>query len=392
MTVASEIVMALGAVFLLGLTADVIGRRTGIPRVTLLLLCGIAVGPGGLGLLPPIAPQTLHIISMVTLAFVAFLLGDTFRIRTVRALGRSVILESFWLAVITGAVVAIALWWLTHSLVLALLLGAIAVATDPIAVRDVVETTPGDERFRQRVLGLVAVDDVWAIFAFSAVLVVLHGGPDGGLLAGAQHFVHEVGGALVLGTVLGLPMAGLTGRIEPGEPTLIEAGGFVLLCAGLAEALGVSMLLAAMTMGAVTANLARHHRRPFQAIAGIEWPMLVAFFVLTGATFVWPDSIQVLLLCGAYIAARIGGRLAGGWLAVRYSGFSGRVPAAGGALLPQAGVALGVALVGTQQFPSLATLLLPAVVLSSMAFEFIGPPLTAFAVRHSDLPARRQST
>ena len=77
-------------------------------------------------------------------------------------------------------------------------------------------------------------------------------------------------------------MAFFTGRVAPGEPTQSEALGWVLLCSGLAEWLEVSSILPAMSMGVVVANFAKHHKRPFHAIEGIEWPFMILFFVGRG--------------------------------------------------------------------------------------------------------------
>jgi hypothetical protein len=82
------------------------------------------------------------------------------------------------------------------------------------------------------------------------------------LLTGAWEF----GGALLVGIVLGIPTAYVTGRIRPGEPSLVEALGVTFLCGGIAIWLKVSFLLASMVLGCVVANLARHHIRPFHAI------------------------------------------------------------------------------------------------------------------------------
>lgn len=89
---------------------------------------------------------------------------------------------------------------------------------------------------------------------------------------------------MLLGLVLGIPMAYITGRLKPGEPTQAEALGILLLCGGLAEWLHGSFVLAGICLGATVANFATHHRRPFSAIEGIEWPLMIIFFILDGAS------------------------------------------------------------------------------------------------------------
>jgi hypothetical protein len=149
-------------------------------------------------------------------------------------------------------------------------------------------------------------------------------------------------------------MARLSGRIDPDEPSLYEALGLVFLCGGLALWLDVSLLLASMTLGAVVANLASHHDRPFHAIEGIEWPFLIVFFVLAGAAL----DLDALAEAGpwlvAYVVLRVVGRLLGGWLGVtllRVGTGKPELRRMGLAMLPQAGVALGMALIAARHFP-----------------------------------------
>ena len=177
-------------------------------------------------------------------------------------------------------------------------------------------------------------------------------------------------------------MAYLSGRIEPGEPMLAEALGVVFLCGGVAIWLGVSFLLASITLGATVANLAKHHTRPFHAIEGVDEPFLILFFVLAGASLEVEALASVGLIGGAYLAlraiARVAGASAGGALA-------GASPEArrwmGLALMPQAGVALGMALLATQRFPQLADTILPVVIASTVFFELLGPAATRLALR-----------
>ena len=174
----------------------------------------------------------------------------------------------------------------------------------------------------------------------------------------------------------------MTGRIEPGEPTLAEALGVVFLCGGIAIWLEVSFLLAAMTLGAVVANLAKHHTRPFHAIEGVDEPFLILFFVLAGASLEL-DSLTVLGVVGAaYVALRTFARVVG----AEIGGALGRFPKSqrrwmGAALMPQAGVALGMALLAAQRFPELADQIMPIVIASTVIFELFGPVATRTALR-----------
>jgi Kef-type K+ transport system membrane component KefB len=264
----------------------------------------------------------------------------------------------------------------------ALLLAGIAPATAPAATADVVHEVRAHGRFSGTLLGIVAVDDAWGLILFSLMLTAAHGcGEQGGtavpLLGGAW----ELGGAFLLGIGLGMPMAYLTGRIQPGEPTLVEALGLVFLCGGIAIWLDVSFILASMVLGGIVANLARHHTRPFHAIEGIEWPFMILFFVLAGASLHIDALYHVGLIGSAYVILRVIGRVLGAWVGGVISRADPLVRRwMGMALMPQAGVALGMALVATERCPTVGEIVLTVVIAATVVFELIGPVMTRIAL------------
>jgi Kef-type K+ transport system membrane component KefB len=267
----------------------------------------------------------------------------------------------------------------------ALLLAAIATATAPAATTDVVHEIKADGPFSRVLLGVVAIDDAWGLIVFSFCLAAatsLSGGGDA--LTVMLHGLWELGGALLLGLLLGVPMAYFTGRIRGGEPTLAEALGLVFLCGGLALWLEVSFLLAAMVMGGTVAKLAKHHQRPFHEIQHIEWPFMILFFVLAGAALNVEALMALGTIGGGYIVLRTASRLFGAWLGGLFAhGSKIERRWMGLALMPQAGVALGMALVATQRIPELADTLLPIVISATVFFELIGPVLTRLALKRA---------
>jgi len=375
--------LTLGALFLAGLAADLIGQRTRLPRVTLLLLVGVGTGPLGLDLFARLGTAWFPLIADLALVMVAFLLGGELTPALLRERGRMVLVVSLVVVVVTLGCVAAGLLALGWPLPVALLLGAIATATAPAAVSDVAREAGARGPFTRTLLGVVAVDDAWGIAAMSLALALVLGlhGPESARTA-ALDGLAEIGGALLVGCLLGIPLALLTGRIRAGEPTQAEALGAVLLCGGLALLLHVSLLLAAMTMGAVVANLARHHRRPFRAIEGIEWPFMLLFFISSGASLRPAELSASAGLTLAYVVLRLIGRIAGGWLGVRLAGGS-LSRGVGLALLPQAGVAIGMALMASQRLPEPGGVILSATVAATVVFELLGPLFTRRALVRS---------
>jgi Kef-type K+ transport system membrane component KefB len=380
----SPILLTLGLLFLLGLAADLVGRHTFVPRVTLLILVGLAVGPVGFDLLPAaLVSYWFPPMTTLALSLVGFLLGEKLSITELRAHGRLVI--SITVAETTMALIAVALALLAIGVhpVAALLLAGIAAASAPAATFDVVHECGIKGEFPDTLLAVVALDDAVALLLFSVMMAVAST-VDGSQSAMSSLLggLSEIGGSLLLGAVLGVPMAFLTGRIRPGEPTLTEAMGFVLLCGGIATWLDLSPVLCAMVMGAVVASLASHHDRPFHAIEDVEWPFLVLFFILAGASAHPGALLMVSGITVVYMLSRCAGTFAGAWAG---AGWAGANPALrkwiGWCLFPQAGVALGMALMATQRFPEFAAFLLPVILASTVIYEIGAPAITRRALQ-----------
>ncbi len=375
-------ILSLGAILLIGLATDALGRRTPLPRVTLLLVFGVAIGPEGLDLLPETVLAWFDLTADMALLMVGFLLGGQFTARMLRTSGRAILCVSIAAVVVTTGIVLAGLLATGVSLEVALLLAGIAPATAPAAIADVVRETKANGPFSRTLLGVVALDDAWGLIVFTvclslvSVLVGLNGHNSAVWLV-----VRDIGGAVVLGLLIGLPAAYLTGRMEPGEPMLAEALGIVFVCGGIAMYFDVSFLIAAMVLGATIANLAKHHTRPFHAIEGIEWPFMILFFLLAGASL-QIEALESLQMVGAvYVVARIVGRMVGGWAGSRLGKTDEHTRRwIGLAMMPQAGVALGMALVASSRIPQFRETLLPVIIGSTVLFEVSGPVLTRWAL------------
>jgi Kef-type K+ transport system membrane component KefB len=374
--------VALGALFILSHTIDALGRRTMLPRVTLLLLCGVLAGPSALDLIPQqVIADWFVVVTDVALAMIGFLLGGHMSAKTLRRHGRAILSLSVVEVVVVGAFVLGGLFLLGVPIAVCLILAGASTATDPAAVVDVVKEGNAEGPFTETLLGVVTVDDAWGLIAFSLLLSIAEGLDGSGESHAWLHGLWEVGGAILVGGLIGLPAAYLTGRVAAGEPTLTEALGVVSLCCGVALWLDVSFLLATMTTGTVVANLARHHLRPFHAIENVDWPFMILFFVLAGASL----EIGVLWESGYVLAAYVVLRCAGRILAAWGWGLATRSHVAlrrwmGVALLPQAGVAIGMALVASARLPELRSSILPVVIGSTVVFAVIGPVMTRLAL------------
>ena len=382
----AQILLTLGGILLLGLATDVLGQRTLLPRVTLMLLFGMLIGPGMLDLVPTVVADRFELIASMALLMVGFLLGGRLTRDTLRRSGREIISISVTAVIVTSFIVFLGLMLVGVPLEIAILLGCIASATAPAATVDIVMESGYKGRFAELLLAIVALDDAWGLIIFSIglALVAALAGVDGHaspLLAALR----DIGGSVILGLLIGLPAAYMTGRIRQGQPMLTEALGLVFVCGGLALWLDVSFLIASMVMGAVVTNLATHHEYPFHAIEDIEWPFMVIFFVLAGASLEFSALRDIGLIGAVYVVCRIAGKVLGAWL----GGSHGRAREEtrrwmGVAMLPQAGAAMGMALVATNLLPEYRQVVLSVVISTTVFFELIGPAFTRLALRHTD--------
>ena len=380
-----QFLISLGGILLLGLVTTSLGRVTFLPRATLLLIFGIIIGKEMLNIIPPIFFDRFEIIANMALLMVGFLLGGKLTRASLECSASKVLWISISAAVATAAVVSFALTWIGVSVEASILLGCIAAATAPAAVLDVAIESNQESPFTELLLSIVAVDDIWALVLFAiglAAVSSLNG--QGETISPLLMIAKELGGATLLGLLLGLPAAYLTGRIKPGQPILSEALGLVFICGGLAMWLDVSFLIASIVLGAVIANLAKHHEYPFHSIEGVESSFLVIFFVLAGATLE-VDALKGVGLIGVvYILSRATGKVLGASIGSHFAKTEQATKKwMGIALLPQAGVAIGMALVASHYFPEYSQIVLPVVISSTVFFEIIGPVLTRLALKRT---------
>lgn len=382
---ATTTMLAIGALLLVALAVDRLAQRLPLPQVTLLLLVGVVVGPAGVDLLPEARDAWEPVVTDVALVMVGFLVGSDLEWRQLRGHGVEILLLATVAAAATALLVAGGLLLIGADPRLALALGGIAAATAPAATLAVIDETRARGPLTRTLLGIVAIDDALSIALFSTLMAaaaVIAG--SGGVAEILWEAVREIGGGIMLGTVLGLAAAALTGRLQPGRPTLLEALALVLLTAGLGAWLQVSFLLAAIVAGALVANLAAHHERPITEIERIDWPFLAVFFVLGGASFDLQSLRRHAGMVVAYVLLRAVGRIGGGMLGSVAARSPGPVRRwIGVSLLPQAGVALGLALLTRERFPEVAEVVVPVVVVSAVLFEIVGPVLTRLGLRRT---------
>jgi len=376
--------LILGSLFGAGLAADEIGRRTAIPRVTTLLLLGLLAGPHGLDIVPPDFEDWYEFLATTALTMVAFLLGASLTKTNLKDHGAQIVIVSLVVVGVTILGVTLGLMAFGVPLSTALILSGIAAATAPAATLDVIKQLGAKGPLTDTLKGIVAIDDAWALISFSLILITVNGLMGDGAVTALSQGLWELFGAVLLGLGIGIPAAFLTGRIRPGEPMQSEALALVFVCAGAALWLDVSFLMTGIIAGTIIANYASHHTLAFNEIERIEWPFMILFFFLAGLSLHITDWGAAGFIVLAFVGLRTIARLIGGWIGGKLAGSPPQFNRLIGlALLPQAGVAIGMALIAGEMVPSVKETVLTVTIASTIVFELFGPIATAFAVKRS---------
>jgi len=380
--------LSLAIVFICGFFLSRLTKKFKIPTITAYVLLGILLSPNLLNLLSDDLLASSDFFSNFILGLIAFSLGESFSLSALRRVGRSVTAISISASLVPWFLVTAAIWFLFNQpWYIALIFGAISAATAPAAVVMVTQEYKSKGEFTDTLLGVVAIDDAWALIIFGLSLSIaksfLHGNSAvlEVLLDLLKAFL-EIIGSLCLGFVVAIIFNKLSSFIDTTKDRLIYSIGFLFLVIGLAIFFNFSVLLSCMFFGAVLVNTNKMSFEFFRSLREIDAPLYLIFFVLAGAHL----NIKVLgvsfLLALGYIVFRTFGKISGAYLGALFLGSSGPIRKYMGlALIPQAGVALACALVAKQSINNhWGDRILTITIASTVLFELIGPWVTKYSL------------
>lgn len=378
--------LIIGIIFFFGLAADLLGSKTAIPRVTFIILIGVAIGPSVFNILPKeFVTNWFDYTTTIALGMIGFLLGGQFTYKKVKKIGNTVFSIALGKVLASFFILTTILYLLGLSLNAALILASISTATAPAATYEIVHELKIKNRFTKTLLAIVAFDDILALILFSLVLSFISIDSNLGLIDTIYMSFKEIVVSIAVGFIVGYPIAKITGRIGNGEPIMIEALGSVFIICGIAYMLDLSPILTAMAMGSAVAAFAKHHKTTFHAIKHIEWPFMIIFFLLAGASLELFSLFQIGLIGIVYIIGRIIGIYLGANMGAKISKADKNIQSfMGFALIPQAGVAIGMALMAVGKHPEFTDIILPVVLGSTVFFEIVGPVITRNIIKKTN--------
>ncbi|MBQ8621831.1 MAG: cation:proton antiporter [Oscillospiraceae bacterium] len=384
-----------------GLMLSRLTKLVNLPAVTAYLVAGLLLGPFLLGALklPGLGFNSLeqvegmNIVTQTALGFIAFTIGNEFRLSQLKATGAKAITIGILQAVITTVLVDIVLIALhlafptVISIPCAITLGAIASATAPAATLMVVRQYKADGPLTRLLMLVVAIDDAVGLVLFSGsygIATALSSGQVSALAVVVEPIV-EIILSLILGSAMGWLLNWVEQFFHSRSKRMTISVAFVLLTVGLSMLefqvgpvhCGFSLLLVCMMTGTIFCNICSTSEELMSRVESWTTPLNVLFFVLSGAEL----DLQVLaqpvtVLVGIiFILARSAGKYFGAFFSCRLTAQSKPITEhLGITLLPQAGVALGMAMTAA----SLADgpLARNVVLFAVLVYELVGPALT----------------
>ena len=394
-----------------------------LPNVTGFIITGILVGPFIFGLLfnnfsyDGIKESLIYTyvgkikwVSTISLGFIAFSIGTSFKVSAIRAVGKKVIIITVLEALGASVLVLAALVALHFifpnqvSWALVLTLGAIASATAPAATLMVIKQYKARGPLVDTLLPVVALDDAAALILFSILFQIAMTVSAGGSFDFYKMLIKpilEIVISLSIGAALGFLISFMNKFFKSRNNRLIICIFSIFAACGLyylfkTKYLGnfeLSSLLMCMMIGAVYVNMSKDNGKTLDVMDRFTSPIYLMFFVISGASldltiFFDKEGLIVVLIAFVYIVSRVVGKWAGAFAGASISRCEPKVKKyLGFALVPQAGVAIGLATTANVLFSAnpetqkAGSLVIAIILTSTLVYELIGPLVSKFALK-----------
>ncbi len=392
---AHHIIFSAGLLLIMGYIMGQLSERIKLPAITGYIFAGIILGEAGINLIREENLSQLNILSEITLSFIAVIIGCEFSFSKLRAYGTKVVIITLTQMFLTFGLIAAGLLAWGLSPYVAFILGSIGAATAPAATVVIVEKLRAKGEFVDYLYGIVALDDAGTVVLFSVAFAIsgaVISGTEINFWAGLLHAAKEIFISVLAGIISGTLIHFITHKIKNVGETKIITLGIIFISTSVCISLNLSPLISNMTVGLMLVNLSRKNIRILKALQPLTPPLYAIFFTIAGTEL----NLKIFTSSGALIAGLI-------FIFMRAVGKYGGVYASCGilkmpaklrnwlgfALLPQAGVAIGLVLF-VQGSPVVAaaspaiqleiTKMINVVLMSVFFNEIIGPPLAKIAI------------
>ena len=379
------VVISIAMMLFCGFAATRVTKRLRLPNVTAYILTGILLGPYCLKLIPQSVTDGMAFLADIALAFIAFSTGEFFRLDVLKKNGWKVVVITVWESLFATLLVFVVSYVILGiDLAFSAVLAALAAATAPASTVMTIRQLGAKGSFVETLLQVVALDDVVGLVAYSVAISIAIAGQSGGF-----QLIHVIKpilvntGILLLGGVFGFLLKLLIAKKRSTDNRLIVSISMLFAFCGICALLDVSPLLGCMSMGTVYINITDDDKI-FKQLNYFSPPILLLFFVRSGLNFrldVLVNSSEAvgtvpLIVIGVlYFLTRIIGKYGGAFLGGLMVRTEKRIRNyLGLALIPQAGVAIGLAELGARTIGGeMGEALRTIILASSVLYELIGP-------------------
>lgn len=402
-----QTLLCLSVALFAGLMLSRVAKLVKLPAVTAYLVAGILIGPyvlgalgiKGLGFISMDDVRTYSIISDVALGFIAFSIGNEFRLSQLKKTGKQATVIGIFQAV-TATLLVDAVLIGIHFLMpdklplpAAIILGAVASATAPAATLMVVKQYKAKGPLTDLLLPIVALDDAVGLIlfatSFGVAKALLAGNID--ILSVVVEPIIEVVGSLVLGLIMGLLFSFFEKFFHSRSKRMAMSVTFIMLTVALSmmkfEIFGIevafSSLLVCMMLGTTFCNVCDFSEELMDRIDRWTAPIFILFFVISGAQLelsVFTD-LAIVVIGIVYIISRSAGKYFGAAVSAKSVKCDKQiVKYLGVTLLPQAGVALGMAIKAEQELGEHGAIVANITLFAVLIYELVGPMLTKISL------------
>ena len=392
-----NVLLALSIAMAVGLLMSRFIRLIHLPNVTAYLIAGLLVGPYVLNVLSPALNSELAIISDVALGFIAYSIGSEFKLTYLKEIGVKPMVITLFEGCTASLFVFATLLVMGQPLPLCLALGAIAAATAPAATLMVVRQYKANGPVTKMLLPVVAMDDALGLMLYAVMMAIARTIERGTALTVTTLLLKPLGeilGSLALGVALGLVLVYVLRFFHSRGNKLALTIMMVFAAVGLSSMWGLSSLLVCMMLGATMVNLCSQSNVMLEQCDRFTPPLFLLFFVLSGANLDLSVLPTVGMVGVAYVLARALGKTLGGTMGamvekcdrniVKYLGLT---------LIPQAGVAIGMARMSMTALPEYGAVINAVVLSGTLIYELTGPVITKIALtRAGEIKSEKKLT
>jgi Kef-type K+ transport system membrane component KefB len=388
-------ILLFGLIVLGGTLAAMLVQKIGVPQVVGCVIIGVILGNVP-GMITQQTIHSLHPFTMFTLGIIGFMIGSELRAETLKAYGKQFFIILLSQGIGTFILVAVGTttvaWMVTKepltSIAMGLLFGAIASATAPASTANVLWEYKTRGPLTTAIHTIVALNDAMALLLYRVCATAAQAVTNTELQGGTLVLLVELLAGVVLGFVTAVALYWLLKLAKSEERTLQCALACLMVVVGISMMRGLDPILPAMTLGITMTNLSPvRSKGTFELVKKFSRPIYIAFFVVAGAHIKFASlSWPIAALTATYIFFRVLGKVSGSWFGATISDASAVVRKyLGICLLPQAGIAIGLAILAGQQFQGhlkqCGEFIVMVVMTEAFIVEILGPVLVKFSMK-----------